>query len=49
MICPVCGSSNLVKVKRRRSDGTEYFCLICDHIFDREEIKDFNENREADE
>ena len=50
MICPICGSSNgVVKAKRRNSDDTEYFCIICNHVFDREDIKDFNENREEDD
>jgi len=45
MICPVCGSSNIHRVRKsslRDSDLVLYVCYSCDHFFDREEVRDFN-------
>ena len=48
MICPVCGSSRIYKMKNRLTvmSVLEYYCPDCYHSFDREEVKDANENRE---
>lgn len=50
MICPICGSSHIHKVRRMsRAHQSEWFCYDCEHFFDREEVMDANENREGDD
>ena len=50
MICPICGSSRVYRVRfDRTAEGIICRCPDCEHSFDREEVKDFNENREESE
>ena len=50
MICPVCGSSHLYRIRVGRAAEREiYRCPNCEHSFDREEVKDFNNDREESE
>ena len=51
MICPTCGSSKIRRMKMRLTTLSmlEYYCPDCMHYFDREDVKDANENREVDE
>ena len=51
MICPACGSSRIYPLKSRITTMSvlDHYCPDCMHYFDREDVKDANENREADD
>lgn len=51
MICPVCGSSRIYRLKKRITvlSILDHYCPDCMHYFDREDVKDFNENRGVSE